>query len=78
MIGFAHSVERCDSTVAPRKAPIAPGPAIRVTTFQSTFLSFQWERPDAMLVPSSLMCTEADAAAGVRPTRTSSVDDVTP
>ena len=45
MIGAAASVDSEDSTVAPRKAPIAPGPAIRATTRQSTFFSLQWEMP---------------------------------
>ena len=78
MIGAAASVDSEDNTVAPRKAPIAPGPAIRATTRQSTFFSRQWEMPEAMFVPSSEMCTEADAAAGVRPASSSSVVDVTP
>ena len=78
MIGAAASVDRWDSTVAPRKAPIAPGPAIRATTRQSTFCSRQWEMPEAMFVPSSEKCTEAEAAAGVRPARTAGVDEVTP
>ena len=63
--GAAASVERLDNTVAPAKAPIAPGPAILVTTRQSTFFSFQCDRPEAMLVPSSEKCTDADAAAGL-------------
>ncbi len=35
-------------------------------------------RPPAMFVPSSLMCTDADAATGVRPARINNEDDVTP
>ena len=42
MIGFAASVGGGKHGRAD-EAPIAPGPAIRATTFQSTFLSFQWE-----------------------------------
>jgi hypothetical protein len=57
---------------------MAPGPAIRVTTRQSTFLSFQCDRPEARFVPSSEKCTDAEAAAGVRPARISSELDVTP
>jgi hypothetical protein len=59
MTGAAASVDSDDSTVAPAKAPIAPGPAIRATTRQSTFFSFQWDRPEAMLVPSSEKWTDA-------------------
>ena len=58
MIGAAASVDSEDSTVAPRKAPIAPGPAIRATTRQSTLRSRQCEMPEAMLVPSSEKCTD--------------------
>ena len=78
MIGFAQAVDRAARTVAPRNAPTAPGPAILATTGQSTFRSRQCETPEARLVPSSLKCTEADAASGVRPTRTSRDDDVAP
>jgi hypothetical protein len=78
MIGFAQSVDSPDNTVAPRNAPTAPGPAILATTGQSTFRKRQCDTPDARFVPSSLKCTEAEAATGVRPANTSRVDDVTP
>ena len=78
MIGAAASVDSEDRTVAPRKAPIAPGPAIRETTRQSTFFSFQWDSPEARLVPSSEKCTDAEAAAGVSPARINKELEVTP
>ena len=41
--GAATSVERFESTVAPTKAPMAPGMPILATTFQSTLPNFQCE-----------------------------------
>jgi len=49
--GAAISVEMFDSTVAPAKAPIAPGIPILATTLQSTLPNFQWENPDTRVVP---------------------------
>ena len=78
MTGAATSVERLDSTVAPTKAPTAPGRPILATTFQSTLPNFQWATPDIIVVPISARCTEADATAGLVPSASSRVVDVTP
>ena len=51
---------------------------MRSTTFQSTLPNFQWEAPEASVVPISARCTVADAAAGLVPIASSSVVDVTP
>jgi hypothetical protein len=76
--GAATSVERLERTVAPAKAPMAPGSPIFATTFQSTLPNFQCERPDASVVPISARCTVAEAAAGLVPMASSSVVEVTP
>jgi hypothetical protein len=76
--GAATSVDRLDSTVAPAKAPTAPGTPILATTFQSTFPNFQWETPEISVVPISARCTDAEAAAGLVPRASSNVVDVTP
>ena len=78
MTGAATSVDRFESTVAPRNAPTAPGTPIFATTFQSTLPNRQCARPDIRLVPISAKCTVADAAAGLVPMASSSVVDVTP
>lgn len=78
MTGAAASVDSCDRMVAPRKAPTAPGIAIRRTTRQSTLPNFQCETPDTRVVPISARCTVADAAAGLVPIARSSVVVVTP
>ena len=76
--GAAISVERLDSTVAPRNAPAAPGTPILATTFQSTLPNLQCATPDSSVVPISAKCTVADAAAGLVPIARSSVVEVTP
>jgi hypothetical protein len=76
--GAATSVERLDSTVAPRKAPTAPGRPIFATTFQSTLPNRQCARPEASVVPISARWMVADAAAGLVPRASSRVVDVTP
>jgi len=78
MIGFAQSVDSAERTVAPTNAPTAPGPAILATTGYSTFLSRQCDNPEAIFVPSSLKCTDADAATGVKPASTRRLEDVAP
>ena len=45
---------------------------------QSTLPNRQWAVPLASVVPSSAMWTEAEATAGVSPTLSSSVVEVTP
>lgn len=62
--GFATSVERFESTVAPAKAPIAPGMPMRRTTFQSTLPKRQCEAPETALVPISARWIVALIAAG--------------
>ena len=78
MTGAATEVSRLDRKVAPAKAPIAPGMPMRMTTFQSTFPNFQWDAPEASVVPISARCTVAEAAAGLVPMASRSVVDVTP
>ena len=48
------------------------------TVRQSTLPSLWCEKPDATVVPISLKCTAAEAAAGVNPSVSSRVDEVTP
>ena len=67
-----------DSTVAPAKAPTAPGTPIFTTTPQSTLPKRQCAAPDISVVPISARCTVADAAAGLEPMASSSVVEVTP
>src|SRR5690606_12973302 len=76
--GAAFSVDSDDSTVAPRKAPTAPGPPSLTTIGQSMFLNFQCDRPAASVVPSSARWTAALACAAPRPLSTSNVVAVTP
>ena len=76
--GWAALVDRCASTVAPAKAPTAPGPPRKSTVGQCTLRSFQWETPEKKVVPSSAKCTAAEAWAGARPVNSSSVVAVTP
>jgi hypothetical protein len=66
------------NTTAPKKAPIAPGTASGQTFDQSTFPNRQWDAPDAAVVPTSAMCTLADARAGAMPTVNNRLCDVTP
>ena len=63
--GLAALRVRLLSTVAPRKAPAAPGMPSCRATFQSTLPNFQWLSPEAAVVPSSATCTTAEALAGV-------------
>jgi len=76
--GLAASVDRLDRKVAPAKAPIAPGTPSFQTNRQSTLPSFQWESPEATLVPISARCTDALAIAGLSPTKSNSDEEVTP
>ena len=76
--GVATSVDRLDSTVAPAKAPTAPGNPMRATTDQSTLRKRQCAVPEARVVPISARCTEADAEAGESPATRSREVDVTP
>ena len=76
--GAATSVDMFDSTVAPAKAPIAPGMPIFATTRQSTLPNFQCDRPDTSVVPISARWTVADAAAGFVPMTSRRVVVVTP
>ena len=78
MKGSAALVERFDRTVAPTKAPTAPGRPMRRTPAQSTFPKRAWDAPDAAAVPSLARWTDAEARAGVRPTARSRVVEVTP
>jgi hypothetical protein len=57
--GAASSVDSEVSTVAPRKAPIAPGTPSLSTMCQSMFLNFQCASPEASVVPTSARCTAA-------------------
>jgi hypothetical protein len=66
------------STVAPAKAPMAPGMPMRATRRQFTFPNFQWDRPDVNVVPISARCTLAEATAGEKPLESSTVEVVTP
>ena len=52
MSGAAASVETDERTVAPRKAPTAPGTPRRSTSFQSTLPKRQCDVPAATVVPS--------------------------
>jgi len=65
-------------TTAPKKAPIAPGIASGQTLAQSTFPKRQWEAPEAAVVPTSAMCTLAEARAGAMPTVNNRLCEVTP
>lgn len=76
--GAASSVDSADSTVAPRKAPTAPGTPSLATMDQSMFLNRQCEMPDASVVPISARCTAALAWAAATPDSTSRVEAVTP
>src|SRR5918993_4489205 len=66
------------TAIAPKNAPIPPGTAIHTILAQSTLPKRQCESPDTAHVPTSAMCTLADASAGEIPTARSSVVDVTP
>src|SRR5690606_40294497 len=50
-------------TVAPAKAPMAPGRPMRTTSGQDTLPNRQWDTPDVNVVPSLARCTPADAEA---------------
>jgi hypothetical protein len=76
--GVATSVERLERKVAPAKAPTAPGTPRRATMRQSTLPKRQWEAPETRVVPISERWTEAEAAAGERPTASIRDDEVTP
>ena len=71
-------MERLESTLAPRNAPIAPGTASRATTPHSTLPKRQCEKPDTAVVPTSARWTEALAVAGLMPATSSNDVDVTP
>ena len=75
--GAAASPERV-STCAPKNAAMPPGRAMNATTRQSMFPNFQWDTPEASVVPTSAKCTVAETVAGAKPTARSSVDEVTP
>ena len=77
MYGSAFSV-MLTSTYAPRTAPMAPGIARMPTTRQSTLPNFQWDAPEARLVPTSAKCTEADAMAAGVPAASRTDVEVTP
>src|SRR5215211_2763592 len=66
------------NTTAPRNAPIAPGMASGHTFAQSTLPNRQWEMPEAAVVPTSAMCTLAEASAGAMPTANNRLCDVVP
>ena len=74
----ASAVMNALNTTAPKKAPTAPGTASGQTLAQSTFPNRQCEAPDAAVVPTSAMCTLADASAGAMPTANNRLWDVTP
>ncbi|PSK62419.1 hypothetical protein B0E53_05666 [Micromonospora sp. MH33] len=76
--GAADSVEMELRKVAPANEPTAPGSAIRPTTRQSTLPNRQCEIPAARVVPISARCTEAEAAAGATPAKSSRVEEVSP
>src|SRR3712207_1740144 len=66
------------TAIAPKNAPRPPGTAIHRILPQSTLPNRQCEIPDTAQVPTSEMCTLADASAGEIPTANNSVVDVTP
>ena len=74
----ASAVMNLLMTTAPKKPPMAPGIASGQTFDQSTFPNRQWEAPDAAVVPTSAMCTLADARAGAMPIVNSRLCEVTP
>jgi len=76
--GRAASSDRLLRRTAPAKAPTPPGMANRTSTFRSTLPNRQWTAPDAADVPISARGTLADARAGVRPTASSRLGEVTP
>ena len=78
VIGAAAAVEILDNTLAPRKAASAPGSPSLNTVGQCTFPKRQWLMPDTSVVPSSAVCTTAEACAGPRPAKSSMVVEVTP
>jgi len=67
-----------DSRLAPAKAPKKPGSARIETVRQSVLPRRQCEAPETSVVPTSDMCTAAEAAAGITPVVINSVDVVTP
>lgn len=64
--------------LAPANAPAAPGRPIRHTIRQSTLPSRQWARPETSWEPTCEKLTVADASAGVVPSASRNVADVTP
>jgi hypothetical protein len=66
------------STVAPTKAPTAPGTPMRTTSRQLTLPNRQCDRPDAAVVPISARWTLAEDTAGENPLDSSTVLVVTP
>lgn len=76
--GAASSAGMEVKNIAPTNAPTAPGTAIQPILDQSTLPKRQCETPLAAVVPTSAMCTLADAMAGVSPTASKSVVEVTP
>ena len=78
MTTLARSTGMLTSSVAPMKAPTAPGSAMVRTTRQSTLPKEWCEMPEAAVVPSWASCTMAEAMAGLVPIISSSVVEVTP
>ena len=76
--GAATSPAMLLSTMAPMKAPTAPGSASMTTARQWTLPKRQCAVPDIRPVPILTTWIDADAAAGAKPTAASSVAVVTP
>lgn len=76
--GAANALDTPDRTVAPTKAPTAPGMPTRHTTPQSTLPNLQWDTPEATVVPISATCTVAEATAGLVPRANNKLVEVNP
>ena len=76
--GAAASSERLDRTAAPMKADKPPGTPSLSTVGQCTLPKRQWLIPETRVVPSSEVCTTAEAVAGPRPASNRMVVEVTP
>ncbi len=76
--GASHEAVSELSTVAPAKAPMAPGTAMRATSDHETLPNFQWDSPEVNVVPISARCTLAEETAGAMPLEISTVLQVTP
>jgi hypothetical protein len=55
-----------------------PGTAIQTILDQSTFPKLACDIPETAVVPTSEMCTAAEAKAGATPTNNNSVVEETP